>query len=73
MPSEIHDREIARLAPMFSPSTLETVALQHFGVSVVEASSLKASHRENTEAFKRELLIIFRNKFHGRKVIVIEL
>ena len=69
LPSSISDPEIARLAPLFSPSTLETVAIQHFGVSAAQASSLKASHRENTEAFKRELLIIFRNKFHGRKVI----
>ena len=73
LPSEIDDREIARLAPLFSPSTLETVALQHFDVLMAEASSLKTSHREDTEAFKRDLLFIFRNKGHDRKVTVIDL
>ena len=71
--SEILDREVARLAPLFSPDTLETVALQYFCISEATTSNLKASHRENIEAFKRELLIIFRNKGHSRKVILIKL
>ena len=73
LPSEIYDREIARLAPLFSPSTLETVALQYFPIYAATTSSLKAAHRENTEAFKRDLLHIFRNKGYSRKVIVIKL
>ena len=69
LPTRLADSEIALLVPMFSPNTLETVVLQHFGVSVAETSTLKTSHRENTEGFKRDLLIIFRNKGHSRQVI----
>ena len=70
MQSGLSDREIARLAPLFSPSTLETVALQHFDTSEATTSSLKAAHRENTEAFKRDLLYILRDKGYIRKVML---
>ena len=73
LPASVSDREIAQLAPLFSPSTLETVALQHFDISEATTSSLKSSHRENIEAFKRDLLHIFRNKGHSRKVFAIKL
>ena len=62
MPSEIHDREIARLTPLFSPDTLETVALQHFGVTEAKVNSFKAENIYNVEGFKRSLLTQFRNK-----------
>ena len=68
MPSEIHDREIARLAALFSPDTLETVALQHFDASEAKVKTFKADRREDTEGFKRDLLTEYRNKGHGRKV-----
>ena len=68
LPSEIHDREIARLAPLFSPDTLETVALQHFDASEARVKTFKADRRENTEGFKRDLLTYYVNKGHTRKV-----
>ena len=70
LPSEIHNREIARLAPLFSPDTMETVALQHFNTSQATVKTFKAERRENAEGFKRDLLTHYRNKGHKRKVII---
>ena len=65
----ISDSEIARLAPVFSPSMLETVALQYFGVLEAQVNTLKTERREDTEGFKRDLLMNYRNKDHNRKVV----
>ena len=54
---------------MFSPSTLETVALQYFGVLEAQVSTFKTERREDTEGFKRDLLMNYRNKDHNRKVL----
>ena len=66
---QVSSSEIARLALLFSPNTLETVALLHFQISEATVRSMKASHREDIEAMKRELLYIFRNKGGSRKVV----
>ena len=59
---EIHDSEIARLAPLLSPLELEMVALQHFHVLKAEVDSLKAEKIHDIEGFKRGLLTQFRNR-----------
>ena len=68
LPSYISNQEIARLAQLFSPNTLEKLALQHLGMTEAEIGNLKATHRENIEEFKREILRIFINRGHSRKV-----
>ena len=69
LPTGIADSEISKLASLFSPNTLETVALQHLGISQAQIDTAKADNLLNTEGFKRELLYKFKNKGHNRKVI----
>ena len=64
------DDEITRLALLFSPNTLERVALLYFGTSEAEKGHFKANNMGNSEAFNRELLHKFINKGHYRKVIL---
>ena len=61
--------EIARLAPLFSPDILETVALQYFDTSKARVDTIKADRRDNAEGFKRDLLTDYINNGHSRKVI----
>ena len=70
MPCDIHYREIARLAPLFSPSTLETVAIQHFDTSEAKVKTFKAERREDGEGFKRDLLTYYIKRGHARKVFI---
>ena len=60
----------SRLAPLLSPSTLETVALQHFDASDAIVKTFKTDRREKAEGFKRDLLTYYMNKGHCRKVII---
>ena len=60
----------SRLAPLLSPETLETVALQHFDTSEAKVATFKADGREKTEGFKRDLLSDYRNRGHNRKVMI---
>ena len=62
------DSENATLALLFSPATIETVALLHFDISEAAIGTLKAEEREDEEGFKRNLLRIYKNKGHSRKV-----
>ena len=73
LPSGMSDSENAKLAVLFSTYTLETIALQHFGVSEATTNNLKAAHRENIDGFNRDLLRIFRNKGRSRKVTLREM
>ena len=73
LPEKIHSRELVPLAQLFSPSTLEMVALEYFRISQAVVSTLKAVHRENIEAFKRGLIRIFIYKGHNRKVTPAEM
>ena len=68
LPPAVGDSEVVALTKLFSPQTLETVALRYFSLSEAEIGTFKARWRENIEGFKRELLHIFRNKGHCRKV-----
>ena len=72
LPSSIGDSEIARLAPLFSPSTLETVAIQYFDISQTRAETLKEGRTTDKEGFKRDLLTDYRNKGYKRKVIILK-
>ena len=60
----------ARLAPLFSPSTLETLSRQHFDTSEATVKTFKPDRRENAEVFKRDLLADYRNRGHSRKVMI---
>ena len=71
LPPTIDHREIVRLARLFSPSTLETVALLYFDMSEATVKTLKADNIHNTEGFKRELLTVYRNKGGSRKVRIL--
>ena len=44
LPSRYSDSQISRLALLFSPNTLETVALQHLGISQPQISTTKADY-----------------------------
>ena len=72
LPSEIHTREIARLAPLFSPNTLETVALRFFGISMVQIGNLLIENPYNPEGFKRKLLQIFLYKENKTRKVITE-
>ncbi len=61
------DREVALLAERFSPRALETVAVAHFGLPVPEVMTRREENPTNLGAFKRALLIYFRNKTSGRE------
>ena len=63
----ISDGLVAGLAPLFGPNTLETVALQRFGVTEAQAGTWKHSHIDGT-GFKGEFLYNFMNKGNDRKV-----
>ena len=69
LPSRLNDSQISRLALLFSPNTLETVALQHLGISQAQISTAKADNLLNNEGFKRELLLMFQYQGGSRKVI----
>ena len=68
-PTTVPDSEVAKLAPLFSEPKLETVAIQHFGVSQAEVDTWKAACGEDKDGFKRKILYYFRNTGHTRKVI----
>ena len=67
---EISTSEIAQLAPLFSPNTLETVSLRYFGVPQARVNTYKAKRREDMDGFKRDLLTDYRNTGHNTKVSV---
>ena len=69
LPSRLNDSQISRLALLFSPNTLETVALQHLGISQAQIGTSKADNLLNTEGFKRELLLWFHYQCGSRKVM----
>ncbi len=70
--SWLTDQEIAHLATFFSPQTLETLSLTHFGISYAEARTMRQNNIGNSHGYKVDLLINYRNKisvgFHARKV-----
>ena len=70
LPSRISDREIARLALLFSPATMETVALLYIGISEAEIGQATMDNIGNAKRFNRELLHTFLNKGHKRKVTI---
>ena len=70
LPPDITDREIARLALLFSANTLETLALGHFGVSEADIRNSQRDNMGNTEGFNRDLFHRFRNKGYNRKVLL---
>ena len=65
------DGDISRLASLFSPNTLETVALRYFGVSEAEIGQSATDNMGNSERFNRDLLLKFMYKGHNRKVNII--
>ena len=67
---EMSDEEITRLALLFNPNTLETVALLYFGTSEAEIGQTRMDCIGHAKAFNRELIHIFLNKGHNRKVII---
>ena len=73
LPFTVPDSEIAALIHLFSPFTLETVALQYLGVTEAEIGTFKAKRRDDADGLKRELLYIFRNRGNSRKVRILKL
>ena len=69
LPSRVPDSEIVKLARLFSPSTLETLTVEQFGVLQAEIDTFKAECREDKDGFKRKIFYHFRNTGHTRKVI----
>ena len=61
---QLKDDELARLAPMISYQSMQSIALQRLGFTDAEISSLVAECRENTEKFNRQILLKWRNKNH---------
>ena len=55
LPSRIEDSEIARLAALFSPFTLETVAIRYLGVSKADVDNFKFERKDDSDGFKRDL------------------
>ena len=70
LPSRISDSEISKVAGLFSPNSLETVAVQYFRVTEAQISNSKVDNVGNSDAFKRGLLQRFKNKGGNRKVIL---
>ena len=68
LPSSIADSEIARLAPLFSANTLETLALGYFGLSEADIGNSQRDNIGNAEGFNRALFSRFRNEGYNRKV-----
>ena len=62
------DPEISRLASQFSTDSLEKVALRFFRISEAQIKNIKADNLHNSEGFNRDLLHMFKNKGHNRKV-----
>lgn len=56
---------MAWVAALFSPQTLEMVLLTHTDISHAQVRTLEQNHVGNTDAFKRALLIHFRNQTSG--------
>ena len=69
LPSIISDSETSRLASLFSPNTLETLALQYLKISQAQIDTSRADNIHNSEGFKRELLRMFHYRGGSRKVM----
>ena len=52
LPSRLSDSQISRLALLFSPNTLETLAVQHLGISQAQIGTSKADNLLNTEGIQ---------------------
>ena len=52
----ITDQEIGRLASVFSPQELSSIAVNYLGIKEYELKNMDYEHRGDTEAYKREIL-----------------
>ena len=65
------DSDMARLACLFSPNTLEALAVRYLGISEVQISHSRINNMGNSKGFNRELLHKFKCRSGSRKVFII--
>ena len=63
----LSDQKLARLAALLSLYELEMVAIEYFRLSGAEVQNSRADYMHNSAGFRRDLLLIYRNKVHSRK------
>ena len=68
LPVRISDSEVATLARMFSPNSLETVAIEYLELTETDVDNAKFDNQQNSDGFKRELLFNYMNRGNSRKV-----
>ena len=59
------NHQTVTLARAISQPAMESIALGYLGIEQETIDSYRAAHRENTEAFNREILRLWRNKHGG--------
>ena len=52
----ITDQEISRLASVFSPQELSSIALDYLGIKQTDLDNWKYEHPSEAEAYKRKIL-----------------
>ena len=58
----LRDAELARLAPKISFTSMRSIAIKRLGFTQPEVESLEYECREDTEKFRREILIKWKNR-----------
>ena len=56
------NRQYVQLGRAISSPDMESIALGYFNIDKAKIKSLKMEHRENTEAFNRDIIEIWANK-----------
>ena len=59
------DADLAQLAPKISFRSMQSIAIQRLGFTEAQVESLVDGCREDTEKFRRQILVQWRNKNTG--------
>ena len=62
MKEQLTDGDLTHIAQCYSPSEMRTIGLQWFGFTQPQLDTIWENRHHDSEAFKRDVLINWRNK-----------